>query len=69
MISGPGARLAKRQRVCATDDGRQEQDTMLYTVMRRGDIYNRSVLELEYANICARRHSTFYTVDRVFSAL
>ena len=55
--------------MCATVDGRQEQDAMLYTVMRRGDIYNRYVLELEYAYICARRHSTFYTVARVFSAL
>ena len=38
---------------CDTDDGRQEQETILYAVIRRERIYSRSVIEPRNSNVLA----------------
>ena len=41
--------------VCATDDSddRSEQETIVYTVTKRENIYSQPVLEPEYGNVLA----------------
>ena len=38
-------------RACDTDDGHQEQETIVYTVTQRENIYSQSVLEPECRHI------------------
>ena len=39
--------------VCATDDDRSEQETIVYTVTQRDNIYSQPVLEPDYGNVLA----------------
>ena len=39
--------------VCATDDDRSEQETIVYTISQRDNIYSQPVLEPDYGNVLA----------------
>ena len=39
--------------VCATDDDRSEQETIVYTVIQCENIHSQPILEPEYGNVLA----------------
>ena len=39
--------------MCATDDDSSEQETIVYTISQRDNIYSQPVLELDYGNVLA----------------
>ena len=39
--------------VCATDDDRSGQETIVYRISRRDDIYNQPIVEPDYGNVLA----------------